>query len=88
MIWLILYFIIAFAIFIALLCLCCIAYKKIDNPYHSFESWMRIHENWNIIPVSLFWIITLPLFIVLETALLIVNLILKYFDIDPIRLCS
>jgi hypothetical protein len=88
MIWLILYLIIAIAIFIALLCLCCVEYKKITNPYHSFESWMRIHENWNIIPVSIFWIITLPLFIVLETALLIVNLVLKFFDIDPIRICS
>jgi hypothetical protein len=88
MIWLILYLIIAIAIFIALLCLCCIEYKKIDNPYHSFESWMRIHENWNIIPFSIFWIITVPLFIVLETALLIVNLVLKFFDIDPIRICS
>lgn len=88
MIYLILYFVIAFVDFIALLCLCCIEYKKIDNRYHSFESWMRIHENWNIIPVSLFWIITLPLFIVLETALFMVNLVLKYFDIEPIRLCS
>ncbi len=87
MIWLILYFIIAFAIFIALLCLCCIEYKKIDNPYHSFESWMRIHENWYIILFSIFWIILLPLFIILKTALFIVNLVLKHFDIEPIRLC-
>jgi heme/copper-type cytochrome/quinol oxidase subunit 2 len=88
MIWLILYLIIAFAIFIALLCLCCVEYKKLKNPYHSFEGWMRVHGNWNIITFSICWIITLPLFIVLETALLIVNLVLKYFDIDPIRLCS
>jgi hypothetical protein len=88
MIWLILYFIIVFAIFLVLLCLCCAEYKKIDNPYHSFESWMRIHENWNIIPVSIFWIITVPLFIVCQIALLIVNLVLKYFDIEPIRVWS
>lgn len=88
MIWLILYFIIALAIFIALLCLCCVEYKKLRNPYHSFEGWMRVHENWRIIPVSIFWIITLPLFIVLATALLMVNLVLKCFDIDLIRICS
>lgn len=86
MIWLLLYFVIAFVIFIALLCWCCITYKKIDNPYHSFESWMCIHQNWNIIPISIFWIITLPLFIVLETALFIINLVLKYFDIEPIKI--
>lgn len=84
MIWLILYFVIAFAIFIASLCLCCIEYKKINNPYHSFESWMHIHANWCIIPISIFWIITLPLFIVFKLALPIVNLVLKYFDIEPI----
>lgn len=88
MIWLILYFIIAFAIFIGLLCLCCIEYKKIDNPYHSFKSWMRIYENWNIIPFSIFWIVFLPLFIIFEIILIAVNLVLKYFDIEPIRLCS
>jgi hypothetical protein len=88
MIWVILYFVIAFVIFLALLCLCCIEYKKIDNPYQCFESWMRIHENWNIIPVSILWIITLPLFIMCQIALLIVKLVLKYFDIDPIQLCS
>ena len=88
MIWLLLYFIIAFAIFIVLLCSCCAEYKKIDNPYLSFKYWMCREDNWCIIPGSIFWIITLPLFIVLETALLIVNLVLKYFDIDPIRLCS
>lgn len=88
MIWLILYFIIAFAMFIILLCLCCAEYKKIKNPYHSFESWMRVNDHWNIILFSIFWIVVLPLFIVLETALLIVNLVLKFFDIEPIRLCS
>lgn len=88
MIWLILYSIIAIIIFIALLCLCCIEYKKIDNPYLSFKYWMYREDNWCIIPVSIFWIITLPLFIVLETALLIVNIVLKCFDIDPIRICS
>jgi hypothetical protein len=49
---------------------------------------MYREDNWTIIPISIFWIITLPLFIVLETALLIVNLVLKFFDIDPIRICS
>jgi hypothetical protein len=88
MIWLILYFVIAFAIFITLLCLCCIEYKKIDNPYQCFESWMRIHENWTIIPVSLFWIISLPLFIIYKVALFLVNLVLKHFDIEPIQICS
>lgn len=88
MIWVILYFVITFAIFIALLCLCCVEYKKIDNPYLSFKYWMYREDNWCIIPCSIFWIITLPLFIVCETALLMVNLVLKYFDIDPIRLCS
>ena len=86
MIYLILYFVIAFVDFIALLCLCCITYKKLDNPYNSFENWMDIHGNWCIIPVSLFWIITLPLFIVLETALFIINLVLKHFDIEPIKI--
>ena len=88
MIWLLLYLIIAIVIFIALLCLCCIEYKKIDNPYLSFKYWMYREDNWAIIPISMVWIITLPLFIVLEIALLIVNLVLKYFDIEPIRLCS
>ena len=88
MIWLILYFIIAFTIFIALLCLCCIEYKKIDNPYRCFNYWMCREDNWVIIPISIFWIITLPLFIVLEAVLFVVNLVLKYFDIEPIRLCS
>ena len=88
MIWLVLYFVIAFAIFIVLLCLCCIEYKKIDNPWHSFESWMCRQENWCIIPVSIFWIITLPLFIVFKITLTLVNLVLKHFDIDPIRICS
>ena len=88
MIWWILYFIIAFIIFIALLCLCCIEYKKIDNRYHSFDGWMCIRGNWGIIPISIFWIIILPIFIVLEIALFIVNLVLKHFDIEPIRLCS
>lgn len=86
MIWLILYFIIAFTVFLASLCWCCIEYKKIDNPYHSFDGWMCVHGNWGIIPVSIFWIITLPLFIVLKIALFIVNLVLKYFDIDPIKI--
>jgi hypothetical protein len=88
MIWLILYLIIAFAIFVALLCLCCIEYKKITNPYLSFKYWMYREDNWCIIPVSFFWIITLPLFIVCQIALLIVNLVLKYFDIEPIRVWS
>lgn len=88
MIWLILYFIIAFAIFIGLLCLCCSEYKKIDNPYRSFESWMWAGDNWCIIPISIFWIITLPLFIVFKILLIVVNLVLKHFDIEPIRLCS
>ncbi len=88
MIWLILYLIIAIVIFIALLCLCCIEYKKIDNPYLDFEYWMRREDNWNIIPCSIFWIITLPLFIVFVIALLIVNVVLKYFDIEPIRVWS
>ena len=88
MIWLLLYFIIAFAIFLVLLCLCCIAYKKIDNPYYSFEGWMRVHESWDIIPFSIFWIITLPLFIVFKITLTIINLVLKCFDIEPIRICS
>ena len=86
MIWLILYFIIAFAIFLILLCLCCIEYKKIDNPYQSFTCWMNIHENWNIIPFSIFWIVLLPLFILLKLVLIVVNLVLKHFDIEPIRL--
>lgn len=88
MIWLILYFVIAFAIFIALLCLYCMEYKKIDNPYYSFDDWMCIRGNWYIIPVSIFWIITLPILIVVRTALFLVNLVLKNFDIEPIRLCS
>ena len=87
MIWLILYFIIAFAVFLVLLCWCCIEYKKIDNPYQSFTCWMYIHENWDIIPFSIFWIIAVPLFIVLGTALFVTNLVLKHFDIEPIRLC-
>jgi hypothetical protein len=86
MIWLILYPIIAIVIFIALLCLCCIEYKKIDDPYRSFENWMCFYDHWCIIPISIFWIITLPLFIVLKIALFIVNLVLKYFDIDPIKI--
>ena len=88
MIWLILYFVIAFVIFITLLCLCCAKYKKIDDPYFSFEEWMRTKEYWRIIPYSIFWIIILPLFIVITIALTIVNLVLKLFDIKPIRLCS
>ena len=88
MIWLILYFVIAFAIFMILLCLCCIEYKKIDNPYHSFESWMRIHENWDIIPFSIFWIICLSVLIILSIVFIPINLLLKHFDIEPIRLCS
>ena len=84
MIWLLLYFIIAFAIFLILLCLCCAEYKKIKDPFYNFESWMHINENWNIIPFSIFWIVTLPLFIILEIALFAVNLILKHFDIEPI----
>ena len=88
MIWLILYFIIAFAIFIALLCLCCIEYKKIKYSDYNFERWMRINENWNIIPISIFWIVLLPLFIVFKLVLTVVNLVLKHFDIEPIRLCS
>ena len=87
MIWWILYLIIAFAIFIALLCLCCIEYKKIDNPYQCFEYWMRLEENWCIIPISIFWIITFPLFIVLKIVLIVINLVLKHFDIEPIRIC-
>lgn len=87
MIWLILYFIIAFAIFIAFLCLCCIEYKKIDNPYRSFESWMRIDQNWCIIPISILWIVFLPIFIVLKIVLIVINLVLKCFDIEPIRIC-
>lgn len=86
MIWLILYFVIALAMFIILLCLCCAEYKKIDNRYHSFKGWMHVHEYWRIIPYSIFWIITLPLFIVLETILFIMNLVLKCFDIEPIRI--
>lgn len=86
MIWLLLYFVIAFVMFIALLCWCCITYKKIDNPYHSFENWMWIHEHWSIIPFSIFWIVILPLFIVRAIALTIVNLVLKYFDIEPIKI--
>ena len=88
MIWLLLYFIIAFAIFIALLCLCCIEYKKIDNPYHSFEGWMRVHEKWCIIPFSILWIVFLPLFIVFKIVLFIINLVLKCFEIEPLRVCS
>ena len=88
MIWLLLYFIIAFAIFIALLCLCCAEYKKFDNPYYSFSDWMCRGDNWCIIPLSIFWIITLPLFIVFKILLIVVNLVLKHFDIEPIRLCS
>ena len=88
MIWLMLYFIIAFAIFIILLCLCCAEYKKIKYSDYSFERWMRINENWNIISFSIFWVITLPLFIMFKIALTAVNLVLKHFDIDPIRLCS
>jgi RsiW-degrading membrane proteinase PrsW (M82 family) len=88
MIWLLLYFIIAFAIFIGLLCLCCIEYKKIDNPYLSFKYWMFREDNWCIILYSIFWGITLPFSIVLKIALFIVNLVLKHFDIEPIRLCS
>ena len=84
MIWLLLYFIIAFAIFIILLCLCCVEYKKRGNPHYSFESWMRINQNWCIIPFSILWIVFLPLFIVFKIALFIVNLVLKQFDIDPI----
>ena len=87
MIWL-LYLIIAFAIFVALLCLCCVEYKKITNPYLSFKYWMCREENWVIIPLSILWIITLPLFIVFKILLIVVNLVLKHFDIDPIRLCS
>jgi hypothetical protein len=86
MIYLILYFVIAFVTFIALLCWCCITYKKIDNPYQSFESWMRIHENWNIIPFSILWIVFLPLFIVFKLTITIVNLVLKCFDIEPIKI--
>lgn len=88
MIWLILYLIIAFAIFLVLLCLCCAEYKKIKDPSYSFKGWMRINENWNIITFSIFWIITLPLFILLKIVLIVVNLVLKHFDIEPIRLCS
>ena len=88
MIWLILYITIAIVIFIALLCSCCIEYKKIDNPYLDFEYWMRREDNWNIIPYSILWIIVLPFFIVFVIALFIVNLVLKHFDIEPIRLCS
>lgn len=87
MIWLILYFIIAFAIFIALLCLCCIEYKKIDNPYQCFNYWMNREGNWCIIALSIFWIIALPLFILLKIVMIVVNLVLKHFDIEPIRLC-
>ena len=86
MIWLILYFVIAFVVFIALLCWCCIEYKKIDNPYYNFESWMCVHGKWGIIPLSIFWIICLPIAIVLNILLIIVNLVLKFFDIEPIRL--
>ena len=88
MIWLLLYFIIAFAIFLVLLCLYCAEYKKIKDPYYNFQGWRRINEKWNIIPFSIFWIITLPLFIVIEMALFIINLVLKHFEIEPIRLCS
>lgn len=84
MIWLILYFVIAFIVFIALLCWCCIEYKKIDNRYHNFENWMCANKNWDIIPVSIFWIICLPVVIVLKILLIIVNLVLKLFDIEPI----
>lgn len=88
MIWLILYFIIAFAVFIALLCLCCAKYKKLRNPYHSFEGWMRVNDHWNIILYSIFWIVIIPFFIVFKTVLTIINLVLKHFDIEPIRFCS
>ena len=88
MIWLLLYFIIAFAIFIVLLCLCCAEYKKIKDPYYNFKGWMRINENWNIIPFSILWIVFLPLFIVFKIVLFIINLVLKCFDIEPLRICS
>ena len=87
MIWLILYLIIAFAIFIGLLCLCCIEYKKIDNPYRCFKYWMCREDNWVIIPLSILWIVFLPVFILLKIVLIVVNLVLKHFDIEPIRLC-
>lgn len=88
MIWLILYFVIAFAIFMALLCLCCIEYKKLKNPYHSFEGWMRVHGNWNIITFSICWIICLSGLIILSIVFIPINLLLKHFDIEPIKIWS
>lgn len=88
MIWLILYLIIAFAIFIALLCLCCVEYKKITNPYHSFENWMSYTGNWNIILYSGFWIVFLVVLIVLTIVFVPINLVLKYFDIKPMGIWS